>query len=145
MRADQARAASLAVPVIEPLVASERSAPAQNVVPVWVSTTARTSASRVRGAEPIGELGDELRESALRLCGESSVIVAMPPIDDEMDEFGVGHRSPSGYVDGARTEPLTERLGLRIEARRRRDAFAEQALDDEVERAQVRQHVTPHR
>ena len=33
-----------AVPVIGPVDASDRSAPAQNVVPVWVSTIARTSA-----------------------------------------------------------------------------------------------------
>ena len=41
-------------------------------------------------------------------------------------------------------QPLAQRLGLRVEPRRARDALAEDALDDEVEGAQVRQHVPGH-
>ena len=42
-------------------------------------------------------------------------------------------------------EPLAERLALRVEAGRRRDALAEQPLDDEVHRANAREHMARDR
>ena len=45
------------------------------------------------------------------------------------------------HVHDPRPHPLAEPLGLRVEPRRRGDALAEQAADDHVDRAEVRQHV----
>lgn len=41
----------------------------------------------------------------------------------------------------AGAQPLAERLGLRVEPGLRRDALAEQPLDDEVDRTQIGQRV----
>ena len=58
---------------------SERSAPEQNTVPVAVSTTARTSGSLVASRNARSNSSSRRDDSALRLDGESSVMVRMPP------------------------------------------------------------------
>ena len=53
----------------------------------------------------------------------------------------VGSQQCLRDVDDAGAQPLAERLGLRVEPGGRRDALAEQPVDHEVDRAQVRQGV----
>ena len=70
---------SRAVPwAIPPARASVRSAPAQNVDPVWVSSTARTPSSAAAAASASSSCVISAADSALRLRGESSAIRAMP-------------------------------------------------------------------
>ncbi len=45
------------------------------------------------------------------------------------------------YVDGPAAQPLAQPLGLWVEPRLIRDALSEDAVDDEVDRPQVRQHM----
>ncbi len=57
---------------------SVRSAPAQNIVPVWVSTTARTRVvGRGRPQVRRSSSPTSCADSALRLSGESRVTVAI--------------------------------------------------------------------
>ena len=57
---------------------SFRSAPEQNTGAVWVSTSARTSGCSARSSAAFNSV-TSWRDSALRLPGESSVMVATPP------------------------------------------------------------------
>ncbi len=57
---------------------SDRSAPEQKTVPVPESTMARTSMSPVASRNASSSSPSRREESALRLCGESSVRVRMP-------------------------------------------------------------------
>ena len=59
--------------------ASARSAPAQNVPPVWPSTTARTFGSPAASRIPWCNCSTSAEDSALRLCGEFSVTWAVDP------------------------------------------------------------------
>lgn len=65
-----------------PLVASLRSAPAQNVFPVWVSSTARTPASKAAVASACVSWATIAAESAFRFRGESSAILAIPRLTE---------------------------------------------------------------
>ena len=62
-----------------PPVASERSAPAQKVPPVWPRTTARTAGSVSARRSPSCNCATSRADRALRLCGESSVSRATCP------------------------------------------------------------------
>ncbi len=62
-----------------PPPASLRSAPAQNVPPVWPSTTTRTAGSAEASRSPWCNWLTSVVESALRLCGEFSVSRANGP------------------------------------------------------------------
>ncbi len=53
-----------------------RSIPEQNTGPVWVSTTERTAASAAAASRCARNSLSSAADSALRRCGESSVIVA---------------------------------------------------------------------
>ena len=57
---------------------SERSAPEQKTVPAPVSTTARTSASVVASRNACASSSSNRDDNALRLAGESSVMVRTP-------------------------------------------------------------------
>ena len=59
---------------------SRRSIPEQNTGPVWVRTITRTDSSRVAVSRWAESSRRTCAESALRLRGESSVIVAVPPV-----------------------------------------------------------------
>jgi hypothetical protein len=61
---------------IPTVVASERSAPEQNTLPSWRTRTTFTSGSASARSSRSNSSVTSCRESALRLCGESSVIVA---------------------------------------------------------------------
>lgn len=61
-----------------PLEASLRSAPAQNTEPVWVSSTARTDESSDAVSRCASSSAHSCRDSAFRLCGESSSMRATP-------------------------------------------------------------------
>ena len=70
---------SLTPSVAEPAVpASLRSMPAQNTGPVWSRTITRTASSPAAVARWSRSSRRSCADSALRLCGESSVIVATP-------------------------------------------------------------------
>ena len=58
---------------------AERSAPEQKTLPVAVRTTTRTAASAAAPARPSASSSSSCAESALRLCGESSVSVQTGP------------------------------------------------------------------
>ncbi len=58
---------------------SDRSAPEQNTVPAPVSTTTRTSGSRVASRNAWSSSSRSRADSALRFSGESSVRVRTPP------------------------------------------------------------------
>ena len=61
-----------------PWLASLRSAPAQKVEPVWVSSTARTPSSPAAAVRAPVSCSTSAADSAFRLRGESSAILAMP-------------------------------------------------------------------
>jgi hypothetical protein len=73
--------ATIAVPAspIEPVPAAARSAPEQNTRPACVSTTARTPRSAPASPSRADSSATSWADSALRLCGESSVTVATSP------------------------------------------------------------------
>ena len=58
-------------------LASRRSLPEQNTVPVWVSTIARTPSSAAAAPSADSSAATRAAESALRFAGESRVIVAI--------------------------------------------------------------------
>lgn len=72
------RVRSSAATAGSPSLASSRSAPAQKVLPVCASTIARTLSSPLASSSPRSSSATSLDDSALRLCGESSVSVATP-------------------------------------------------------------------
>ncbi len=77
--AASSRARPSAVSNGSPPAASDRSAPAQNVPPVWPSTTARTAGSAAAACRPSCSWVTSRADSALRLCGESSLSRATWP------------------------------------------------------------------
>ena len=64
---------------VEPVPAAFRSAPAQNTRPVCVSTTARAAGSSPASASRADSSDTSCADKALRLCGESRVMVATSP------------------------------------------------------------------
>ncbi len=68
--------------------ASERSAPAQKVPPVWPSTTARTSGFAAASPKAWCSCSTSVDDSALRFCGESRVIRAVAPSTQYVDQCG---------------------------------------------------------
>src|SRR6185312_5659129 len=107
--------------VASPSDASDRSAPAQNVLPVCPSTTARTFGSAAASRRPWCSCSTRADDSALRLCGESRVTRAVAPstvystymsvrtgqaqrgLRDEVEHHLAAHRRDAGQTrDGDR-------------------------------------------
>ena len=95
----------------------------------WRSTYFVAAAGEGLGVLGV-ELG-ELGEHRLAVGGELGRLRVEGRLQD-------GHRSDLRDVEVAGAQPLAEGLGLRVEAGVGGDAVAEQPVDDEVERAQVR-------
>ena len=87
----------------------------------------RAGCSRVRRPRSVSGGGLPLRDGLLEGRRHDAVLVAAA--------------CPTGMLDDARAQVLAEALGLRVEARRVGDAAPEQAVDHDVDRAQVGQRV----
>ena len=137
--------------------------------PAWCISSQMITASAPSPPPPPTDLGQTRRRAAraspaLRCSSRGSSPVALPLVDVRQHlAFGERpHRlsqiararavvqmltasSASGMSSAGTAQPFAEALGLRVEAGLVGDALAEDALDDEVDRPQVGQHMAGDR